>query len=292
MGCTTGDHRIPAESISKIRLVAAKGASNLAQALQQARLEIFTDRQTFVLPPYNFLQVDGIDHRLGIGAFMNRDKQWVGTRAQQYLLEAPLVRALEHLHSGPGEIAWADTHAAGEEKEGSHAQRYNLLKHRGMVVQLVLLLVIGGYGFLDFLLLMEHQVLGHLPQLPFVLSGALAAIVGFHLGKDAPGTERAGVGVILVVAAVLAVQPGLKRYALQVSPRAEVVPYLAVETGRFQHPDYPAIDMRDGNLMEYWSSLPLGSGYDFHVHVTDLGYHLLDLRPVHEKTRIFYARRS
>lgn len=285
MGCTTGDHRIPVDSISGIRLVLAQGAQNLAQALQQSRLEIITGRHTYVLQPYNFLQVEGADHRPGMSAFMKSDKLRVYEQARQRLREAPLVQSLAELPSVAGGISWADP----ESTPASGAGGYNLLKHRGMALQLGLLVVVGSYALLDFFLLMEHQVLGHLPQLPFLLGGTLAAVVCFHLGKDAPGAERAGVGVLVVLAAVLAVQPGLKRYALLVAPEAQVISYQATAPGWFQHPDYPAIDMRDGNLMEYWHSQPPQAGYDFHIHVTDLGYHLLDLRPLHEKTRAFYA---
>lgn len=47
MGFTTGDHRIPLNAIRKVELTAVTGFRNMAQALQQSKLSLVTDRRTY-----------------------------------------------------------------------------------------------------------------------------------------------------------------------------------------------------------------------------------------------------
>src|SRR5690554_2811999 len=85
MKLTTGNHRIPIHTIQKIELTPVTGFRNMAQAIQQSRLSLVTDRQTYRFQPYNFLEEGGPDHRIGLADAMRRPK----TRVEALINEAP-----------------------------------------------------------------------------------------------------------------------------------------------------------------------------------------------------------
>jgi hypothetical protein len=63
-------------------------------------------------------------------------------------------------------------------------------------------------------------------------------------------------------------------------------------TAHFEHSDYPAINQRSSNITEYWESLETGKNVDFLVHKPVLGFSLVDMSPVYEKSRAFYRARE
>ena len=92
----------------------------------------------------------------------------------------------------------------------------------------------------------------------------------------------------LGVIALAATYPGLQRYALVVSPEPLSVAYDNTETGYFEHSHYPAIDQRESSIPEYWQSLPSEVTYTFFLHESELGFVLIDMAAVYEKSRAFY----
>ena len=143
MGLTTGEHRIPLHTIRKIELTPVTGFRNMAQAIQQSRLRLITDSKTYLLQPYNFLQVGAPDHRLGLTGAFGKPK----ARVEAIINEAPLVRALSEA-AGEASVA-----SKPVDRSGPLAKQFNLLRHRGMVIELVLLTGLGAYALIDYLLL-------------------------------------------------------------------------------------------------------------------------------------------
>lgn len=278
MGFTTGDHRIPLNVIRKIELTPVTGFRNMAQALQQSKLSLVTERRTYRLQPYHFLKEGEPDHRIGIGSAFGKPK----TRVEALINEAPLVKALSRI---TGNVDFTSTPT---DRTGPLANHFNLLKHKGMVLQLILLAALGTYGLVDYVLLTNYLVLGDLPLWPFVSTGLLAGVLGIRLGSGAPRVERLGLAALLCVIALAATYPGLQRYTLMVSPEPLSVAYDSTETGYFQHSHYPAINQRESSIPEYWQSLPSGEVYTFFLHESGLGFVLIDMATVYEKSRAFY----
>jgi len=278
MGLTTGEHRIPLHTIRKIELTPVTGFRNMAQAIQQSRLSLVTDSKTYLLQPYNFLRVGAPDHRMGLAGAFGKPKAQV----EAIISEAPLVRALSE---AAGEARVASTPV---DRSGPLAKHFNLLKHRGMVIELTLLAGLGTYALTDYLLLTNYLILGDLPIWPFVSAGLLAGALGIRLGRGAPGTERFGVATVLCIVAIVATYPGIQRYTLIASPGPVSVAYEMTETARFEHSSYPAIDQRSSNIQEYWQSLETGTDVVFTIHDPVLGFALVDMSPVYEKSRAFY----
>lgn len=278
MGLTTGDHRIPLSSIQRVELIPATGSRNMAQAINQSRLNLVTAKQTVRLQPCNFLRKDGPDHRLGLGGAFGKPK----ARIETLLAEAPLAQAL--------------TAAVGEEKltsesterSGPLADHFNLLHHRGMVALLILLTALGVYALVDYLMLTNILVLGNLPLWPFVSSALITGVIGIRLGKGAPAAERLGVTALLVLAAAAATYPGIQRYTLMASEPAETVEFEVAETAYFVSDRYPAIDQRQSNITEFWQQYEPGTGYPFRVYPPVIGFALVDLEPVYQRSRAFY----
>ncbi|TYC57757.1 hypothetical protein FMN52_14525 [Marinobacter sp. BW6] len=278
MGLTTGEHRIPLHTIRKIELTPVTGFRNMAQAIQQSRLSLITDSKTYLLQPYNFLRVGAPDHRLGLAGAFGKPK----ARVEAIISEAPLVRALSE---AAGEARVASTPV---DRTGPLAKHFNLLKHRGMLIELVLLSGMGLYALTDYLVLTNYLILGDLPIWPFVSMGLLAGALGIRLGRGAPGPERLGVAAMLCIVAIAATYPGIQRYTLIASPEPVPIAYEMVEAAYFQNSSYPAIDQRDSNIREYWDSLQAGTDFSFSIHKPVLGFAMVDMSPVYEKSRAFY----
>ncbi|MGM0767650.1 MAG: hypothetical protein ACQEV6_06480 [Pseudomonadota bacterium] len=282
MGFTTGDHRIPLTAIRKIELAPVTGFRNMAQALQQSKLSLVTERRTYRLQPYHFLAEGQPDHRIGIGGAFGKPK----TRVEALINEAPLVKALSRI------IDNVDFTSTPTDRTGPLAKHFNLLKHKGMVLQLILLAALGTYALVDYVLLTNYLVLGDLPLWPFVSTGLLAGVLGIRLGNGAPRAERLGLAALLCVITLAATYPGLQRYTLMISPEPRSVVYDSTETGYFQHARYPAINQRESSIPEYWESLPAGEVYTFFLHESGLGFVLIDMATVYEKSRAFYRERD
>lgn len=283
IGLTTGHHRIPLHSITKIELAPITGIKNLAQALQHSKLILVTQTQTYRLQPYNYLKVGQPDHRIGFRSAFGKAK----IQAETLIAEAPLVKALSELTRGEAEFS-----SRPSDRTGPLAKHFDLTKHRGIVLVLVLLAGLGIYSLADYVLLTEYLILGDLPLWPFISSGLLAGALGVRLGRGAPAAERFGITALLCAVALLATYPGLQRYTLLVSPEPLAVDFQNAETAYFIHPQYPAVDQRQSNIPEYWKSLPVGDAYTFELHESGLGFLLISLSSVYAESRAFYEAES
>lgn len=281
MGLTTGDHRIPIGTIKSVELTPVTGIRNVAQAIQQSRLSIVTDRQTYRLQPYNFLREGGSDHRMGFSGAFGKSKSKVET----LINDAPLVQALSGVASS------AKFTSTPVDRTGPLAKHFNLLKHKGMIIQLILLVGLGTYALVDYLLLTNYLVVGGMPIWPFIAGALLAGVLGVQLGKGAPPLERLGLAVLLGIMAAVAIYPGEQRYTLVTSSKPMAITYRMTEAGYFEHARYPTIDQRQSSIPEYWQSLPLGENHTFSLYESGQGFALIDMAPVYEKSRAFYLAR-
>lgn len=97
--------------------------------------------------------------------------------------------------------------------------------------------------------------------------------------------EHLGVTALVTVAATY---PGLQRYSLLASPQAIAVPYQSTATALFEHPAHPVIDQRSSKIPEYWETVPAGGEYVFYLQGPVMGFSMVDMGPVYEKSRQFY----
>ena len=278
---TTGNHRIPFEQIRSLKLKPEHSAKQLPQALQKSRLEVVTDQKTYRFQPFHFRLQGGEDHRLGIRDFFSSKK---GERLLPLLESAPLVRSLADTTGQPVNIDEPETFTLPE------SQSYNLLKHKGMAGLLAAMAGIGCYAGIDYALLVDYIIVGELPLWPFVSAGLLAAAAGAVFSRGAPAFERLGVSALLTVTAVIATWPALERYTLTMSPDPISATYHTESTGLFTHEEYPTIDQRESKIPDYWKSVEEGQPYPFTLHHPVLGFWLVDMGPVYEKSRAFYRK--
>ncbi|MDS1309121.1 hypothetical protein [Marinobacter xiaoshiensis] len=278
MGLTTGTHRIPLGAIESVELTPVTGIRNIGQAIQQSRLSIVTREKTYCLQPYNFLIEGGPDHRMGFGSVFGKSR----TKVEALLIEAPLVQALSLATKG---VSFTSTPA---ESTGPLAGHFNLMQHKGMVIQMALLAGLGAYALVDYLMLTNYLVVGDMPIWPFVAGGLLAGALGIRLGKGAPRAEHLGLAILLGLITAAAIYPGLQRYTLIASQAPVEITYQMTESGYFEHASFPDIDQRKSGIFEYWASLPLGENYRFSLYEPVAGFVMVDMAPVYAKSRAFY----
>ncbi|WP_417538623.1 hypothetical protein [Marinobacter sp.] len=241
MGLTTGTHRIPLGAIESVELTPVTGIRNIGQAIQQSRLSIVTREKTYCLQPYNFLIEGGPDHRMGFGSVFGKSR----TKVEALLIEAPLVQALSLATKG---VSFTSTPA---ESTGPLAGHFNLMQHKGMVIQMALLAGLGAYALVDYLMLTNYLVVGDMPIWPFVAGGLLAGALGIRLGKGAPRAEHLGLAILLGLITAAAIYPGLQRYTLIASQAPVEITYQMTESGYFEHASFPDIDQRKSGIFEY-----------------------------------------
>lgn len=287
LGLSTGHHSVAWDQVRSFRTETPSSPQNLANALAQSRLVITTDSGEYRVQPYHYVALDGPDHRMGFRDMLRKPEKHL----DELINSAPLVQAVrERVGEDSEEPANADPKKTLELPVGA---TYNLFHHKGMVVQLALLILLGGYALVDFLFLTSFSVIGSVPVLPFVSSAIAAAALCVVLGRSAPVAERVGVAGLVVAAALAATYPGLMRHALMTTPEPDELSYRAVETAVFEHPQAPKLDFSDRNLDAFWEeTAPVGTTYPFRVHSAETGVQVLDLRPVHSRTRAFYEARN
>jgi len=74
------------------------------------------------------------------------------------------------------------------------------------------------------------------------------------------------------------------------SPDPISATYHTESTGLFTHEEYPTIDQRESKIPDYWKSVEEGQPYPFTLHHPVLGFWLVDMGPVYEKSRAFYRK--
>lgn len=162
--------------------------------------------------------------------------------------------------------------------------QFDLFDHKGLVVQLLLIALAGGYLLFDWVALTSYQAVGSMPLLPFLLAGAVAAVLATALGNGAPITERLGVGALLVALLCASTYPAMMRYTLWQDDTPQSIKYTIVEPGLFEHPDHPTIDLRDQPLTGYWNSYPPGSEFGFTLYQSTDDMAVVALGPAYTRT--------
>ncbi|MFO7788548.1 MAG: hypothetical protein R6W87_12410 [Halospina sp.] len=287
LGLTTGSHQVPWDQVRSFRTESPDNPRNLANGLARARLVIETDRGEYSIQPYHYYRLDGPDHRMNFQQMLRKPEEHLDS----LLANAPLVQAVRERVGETGETDGI----AGEKPpvELPVGATYNLLHHKGMLVQLGLLTLLGGYALVDFLMLTEYSMVGAIPVLPFAASALAAAALSLPLGRGAPFAERAGVAALVVAAALAATYPGLMRHALFTVPEPDTLAYESTATAVFEHPEAPKLDFQGRNLDAFWEeAAATGDSYKFRIHSAETGVQVLDMRPIHAQTRVFYQARS
>lgn len=166
------------------------------------------------------------------------------------------------------------TASVPEEASDVPSPGFDLGRDPGMVLQLLLLFGAGLYVLVDTFFLLQYTPLTSMPLAPFALALIVALPLALWLGRRAPGTERLAV-------AVLTAEPHL-------------VEYVPTAPGRFRSAtgEYPALDLSDRSLAEYWAQREPGAGHPFTLLRGNADFWQLDLAPLYERTRGFYATRD
>jgi hypothetical protein len=276
-GLSTGRWRIPWEAIRTVRLLPGKMIGKPAMDLRGYRLVIETDPGQTRLSPFSWLLRGGPDHRLTFREALPSKKSEVA----ELIERAPLIQVLRmrSIEISTDEIV--------PEKESTG---YDLAKHPGLVVQLVLFFVAGLYALIDAFIINPFKVLEPLPTEPFVVVGLVGVVLAFVLGKGAPIMERSIIGVMMAATLMAAVYPGLLRLnAMTAEPKE--IRYRAVGTGQFVSttPNLPALDLRSLDVNEYWSQYPDGTDHEFVLLRGAGGFYQVDLQPLYDRTRDYYS---
>ncbi len=113
---------------------------------------IWTKTATSILR-CSFLKEGWPDHRLGFGRTFGKSKSKVET----LIIEAPLVQALSAVTNN------VNFSSIPVDRTGPLASHFNLLQHKGMVIQLILLTGLGTYALVDYVMLTNYLVVGDMP---------------------------------------------------------------------------------------------------------------------------------
>lgn len=291
-GQTVGRWQVSRDRIRAVRLLLPRGGTGRlerrlakVQRIRACRLEIETDRESIRLGPFPWYRPDGADHRLGLrelSALSDADMA-------SHIERTPIVESLRArgitIESVPGD-------AAGDAAEAT-PPGFDLAGDRGMVAQLVLLFGAGLYALIDTFFLLQYTPLAPMPRAPFAVMLLAAIPLTVWLGRRAPHAERIVVSALTVAALAVAVYPGLLRFnAMTAEPL--VLEYIPTAPGQFRPAagEYPAIDLSDRNLAEYWAQRGPEASHPFTLRRGDAGFWQLDLAPLRERTRAFYGARE
>ena len=178
-----------------------------------------------------------------------------------------------------------------EMREGPRSG-FALERNRASRAALALIFVLIGYAIVDFLINSETYAVKP-PAVLYVLAGVmvlLACAMVLALNR-VPQAESWGVSVVLGAAFAAALYPGLLRVN-QLTDGEGLKPqqyrledYVRLKALDPQLPDLLFIDYH-----EYWQQFPRGSQHEFLMRKGALGFHQVDMGPVHERMREFYRR--
>lgn len=275
---TTGRCRVGWNQVESVSLRAGPRSGGLLAYLQNTRLVIRTRERQLVLSPFLWVNADGPDHRLSFAEALRSGR----TFDDGFLERAPLMRALR------SRGITIET-AADSAPAGAGPSSFDLAGHGGMVLQLIVLALAGGYALIDGFATGPYQPLESLPVVPFVVTAAVACTVVLATGRGAPAAERAAVAALAVAALLAAVYPALHRINGWTGEPV-TVPYAVIAPARLTPPSptLPPIDLTHLRLDEYWAQFAPGATHPMTVVRGIGGYWQLDTRPLFERTRRFY----
>lgn len=282
LGWSTGEIRIPWSAIRAADLIPGRQAGFGTQRLAGYRLILQTADRTFRLAPYLWRATEEPDHRIGFfDAFRKRDFDADGVIERTPLVREARARAL--FGQAPGnESDPADSNAA-----------FDIMKHRGLLAQVVLFLAALVYALADGLAINPYRLLEGQPWLFLVAVALIAAAVVNVSGRGAPRMERLAVGIMTVAAVTAASYPLFLRINAWTGTSQEVI-YTATEEGSFRsiEGDHPPVHVDVARAPEYWAQFGRGERHTFTLVRGVADVYQLDTRPIFRETRAFYRRQS
>lgn len=167
----------------------------------------------------------------------------------------------------------------------------DLLSYTSLVILLSLMGALAVMAALHFTILSPIRALWTPSYGLLALGGSLVFVLGALLAGSAPVRERT------VVALMLGVMVGLLGHPLSVRTRslfgeeARTVDYILQAPGRFEpiNAAYPALDLTDLEIPEYWNSLSPEAVHPFELQSIEGERYILHLSPLFERTRAFYS---
>ena len=169
---------------------------------------------------------------------------------------------------------------------------FALERNRASRAALALIFLLIGYAIVDFLVNSETYAVKP-PAVLYVLAGAIALLAcGMVLALNrVPQAESWGVSVVLGAAFAAALYPGLLRLN-QITDAEGLKPqqYRLEEYVLLKPIDRELPDLAFLDYHEYWQQFPRGSQHEFLMRKGGLGFHQVDMGPVHERMREFYRR--
>ena len=277
--------RLSWADIQQARLIPPGLPARNVQTLAMWKLRLHTPGGVRELIPWLWLEADTEDHRVSILTAMRRPDE---AKIQAWVADSPLIQALT-AHGVEVHTELPDTTNPLEQLPGG---RFDLASHKGMLAQLGLFFVVGGYALVDGLLLQPWEALEPLPLMPFAATAIAAACLVGVLGRGAPQLERMTVAALCVAVITTAVWPGLLRFNAATDPSPQVYEYHMTQPGIFQtgNDELPTLDLRHLEVQAYWRSLEPPE-HEFRLYRGEAGFWQLDRGHLFERTRAFYARR-
>lgn len=169
----------------------------------------------------------------------------------------------------------------------------DLLAHPALVVMLSLMGALAVTAFLHFTVMPPIRALWSPDWGLIALVGSLVfAIAALGPGR-APARERTVVGLLLAVTVAGLWYPLSVRALSLFGDEPQTVSYIVDEPGRFVglEPAYPAVDLRDLDIPEYWRTLRPGEAYSLELQRVGESRWVLRLGPLFDRTRAFFEER-
>ncbi|QKK01558.1 MAG: hypothetical protein HND55_02145 [Pseudomonadota bacterium] len=168
----------------------------------------------------------------------------------------------------------------------------DLLAWPSLVAILALMVVLGSAAALHFVVLDPIRPLWAPQPGPLLLVGAGVFAVAALVAHRAPVRERMALALLLGALSAALFHPFHARALVLAAGSSETVSYQLIEAGRFRSldADYPAMNLSNIDIPEYWRSLAPDSDHEFEIYSLGNDRYVLDLAALYERTRAFYEQ--
>lgn len=154
------------------------------------------------------------------------------------------------------------------------------------------MVVLGSAAALHFVVLDPIRPLWAPQPGPLLLVGAGVFAVAALVAHRAPVRERMALALLLGALSAALFHPFHARALVLAAGSSETVSYQLIEAGRFRSldADYPAMNLSNIDIPEYWRSLAPDSDHEFEIYSLGNDRYVLDLAALYERTRAFYEQ--